>query len=137
MNRADLQRLSNARIREARILFESGEHSGAYYLAGYSVECALKACFAKSVNRYDFPDRDGAGKVFTHKLKELIKLAKLNNELAQAEEANAQFASSWNVVCQWTEESRYSIWTKADADAILDAIMRRRNGVLPWIKRYW
>jgi len=136
MNRADLQRLSNARIREAKILFAAGEYSGAYYLAGYAVECALKACFAKGIKRYDFPDRDGAGKIFTHKLRELIKLAKLNNELAQAEDANAQFASGWNTVCQWTEESRYSVWTKADAEGILDAIMRR-DGVLPWIKRHW
>jgi len=75
MNRADLQRLSNARIREAKILFAAGEYSGAYYLAGYAVECALKACFAKSVKRYDFPDKTRAGNIFTHKLKDLARLA--------------------------------------------------------------
>jgi HEPN domain-containing protein len=51
MNRADLQKLSNTRLRQARILFAAGESSGAYYLAGYAVECALKACFAKHVKR--------------------------------------------------------------------------------------
>lgn len=137
MNRADLQRLSNTRIREATILFKAGEHSGAYYLAGYSVECALKACFARNIKRYDFPDRDGASKVFTHKLKELVKLAQLNTELARAENTNTQFKSGWDLVCQWTEESRYALWTKAEAEDILNAITKRRDGVLPWIKRHW
>jgi HEPN domain-containing protein len=137
MNRSDLQRLSNARLREARILLAAGEYSGAYYLAGYAVECALKACFAKGVNRYDFPDRDGAGKVFTHKFRELVKLAKLNDELSKAEQVNSKFAAGWELACKWTEESRYSTWTGDDAHAILDAIARRKDGVLPWIKQRW
>ena len=137
MNRADLQRLSNTRLREARILFASGESSGAYYLAGYAVECALKACFAKSVKRYDFPDRNTSGKVFTHRLSELAKLANLESELLTHKQANSRFAAGWELVCRWTEESRYFIWSRNDAEAILDAITRRRDGVLPWIKQRW
>jgi HEPN domain-containing protein len=136
MNRQDLQRLSNTRIREARILFTAGEYGGAYYLAGYSVECALKACFAKGVRRHDFPDKK-TGRIFTHKLPDLVTLANLDAELLAARQTNRKFAASWEVVCSWTEESRYSVWTKADADEILDAIIRRRDGVLPWIKRHW
>ena len=97
----------------------------------------MKACFAKGIKRHDFPDKESAGKVFTHKLKELIRLAKLNSELSQAEQTNPQFASGWDMVCRWTEESRYSTWTRSDAEAILDAIMRRKDGVLPWIKQRW
>jgi HEPN domain-containing protein len=137
MNRADLQKLSNTRLREARLLFEAREYSGAYYLAGYAVECGLKACFAKGVKRYDFPDKDGAGKIFTHKFRDLVKLAKLSDELSQREQANSKFAAGWDLVCKWTEESRYSAWTRDDAEAILDAIVRRKDGVLPWIKRRW
>ena len=137
MNRADLQKLSNARVREARLLYEAGEFSGAYYLAGYAIECALKACFAKGVKRYDFPDKDGAGKVFTHKFRDLVKLAKLNDALATAERRSSAFSAGWEVVCRWSEESRYSVFTKDDADAILDAITKRKDGVLPWIKRHW
>jgi HEPN domain-containing protein len=58
MNREDLKRLSLIRIREAHVLLKASEYSGAYYLAGYSLECALKACTAKSVQRFDFPDKD-------------------------------------------------------------------------------
>jgi hypothetical protein len=97
----------------------------------------LKACFARRVRRYDFPDKDGAGKVFTHKLRELIKIVKLTEELSEAEHHNLRFSAGWSLVCKWNEESRYSSWTRGEAEAIIDAIARRKDGVLPWIKRYW
>jgi HEPN domain-containing protein len=67
MNRADLQRLSRLRIQEARSLFKLKHYSGAYYLAGYSVECALKACLARDTPRFDFPDKELVLKSYTHK----------------------------------------------------------------------
>jgi HEPN domain-containing protein len=124
-------------MREAKILFAAGEYSGAYYLAGYAVECALKACFAKSVKRYDFPDKSRAGKIFTHKFAELARLANLDADLATATKANAELDGSWLLVCNWTEDSRYSAWTKNEAEAIINAIAGKNNGVLPWIKRRW
>lgn len=44
MNREDFQRVSEIRLRESRALLAAGFPEGAYYLAGYAVECALKAC---------------------------------------------------------------------------------------------
>jgi hypothetical protein len=137
MNRSELQRLSNARIREAKILFRANEFSGAYYLAGYALECALKSCFAKTVKRHDFPDKDRHTKVFTHKINTLVELSKLENELARAKQAIPGFESSWTVAMKWNEEARYKHWSKEEAEALLDAIQRRTNGVLPWIKRHW
>ncbi len=137
MNRADLQKLSNTRIREAKVLLAAGEYSGAYYLAGYAVECALKACFAKGVQRYEVPDTK-VQKIFIHNLAELVVLANLKDELLVEKQASGKFAAGWGVVCNWTEESRYSsTLTKGDAEEILDAIVRRKDGVLPWIKRHW
>jgi hypothetical protein len=136
MNRTDLHRLSNARLREAKILFSAAEYSGSYYLAGYAAECGLKACFTKGINRYDFPMK-GVGRVFTHNLAELVTLADLNAEMNAATTANPEFNARWEVVRRWSEESRYSTWTRDDAEIILDAISMRRDGVLTWIKRYW
>jgi HEPN domain-containing protein len=136
MNRKDFQELSYRRIREAKILFNAGECSGAYYLAGYSVECALKACFAKGVRRFDFPDRN-VHRVFTHKLAELVVLADLKDELLSATQTNLKFGAGWELVEKWTEESRYSVKTKDDTEAIIEAITRAKDGVLPWIKRRW
>ena len=56
MNRVDFQGLSRLRIREARALLRLGEWAGAYYLAGYAVECALKSVISKGTRRHDFPD---------------------------------------------------------------------------------
>jgi HEPN domain-containing protein len=136
MNRKDFQELSDRRIREAKILFDAGEYSGAYYLAGYSIECALKACFAKGVKRFDFPDKN-VKTVFTHKLTDLVVLAGLKDELLSATQTNLKFAIGWELVGKWTEESRYSLRTKDDAGAIIEVITRAKNGVLPWIKRRW
>jgi len=47
VNRADFQELAQIRLRDAEVLLENGRFDGAYYIAGYSVECALKACIAK------------------------------------------------------------------------------------------
>jgi HEPN domain-containing protein len=137
MNRKGLQELSERRIREAKILFDAGEYSGAYYLAGYSVECALKACFAKGVKRFDFPDKSTTNKVHTHDLTGLVELANLKKERSAATQVNKRFEAGWNVVFKWSEQSRYSTASRDDAEAILNAITRKNDGVLPWIKQRW
>jgi HEPN domain-containing protein len=137
MNRTDLQRLANTRIREARILFDATEYSGAYYLAGYAVECGLKACFAKEVKRFDFPDKGTTNKLHTHDLTALVELANLKKERTAATQVNKRFEAGWNIVFGWSEQSRYSSSTRDDAEAILNAITRRKDGVLPWIKQRW
>jgi hypothetical protein len=84
----------------------------------------VEGVFAKAVKRYDFPDRKGAGRVFTHNLAELVTLASLD-------------AAGWELVRRWTEESRYSISTKSEAEEMLSAIAKGKDGVFPWIKRHW
>ncbi len=44
VNRAELQQLARERIRDTKALLTAHRWSGAYYLAGYTVECALKSC---------------------------------------------------------------------------------------------
>ncbi|MBS1820488.1 MAG: HEPN domain-containing protein [Acidobacteria bacterium] len=136
MNRADLQRLSTARIREAKILLKAGEYNGAYYLAGYAVECALKACIAKRVRKYDFPDKTLAQDSYVHDLSKLAGLAYPNKELTEALRTNPVLEAKWNLTRVWSEQSRYSFRTQNDAAAIIEAITKR-DGVLSWIKRHW
>ena len=52
MNRGDLQLLANIRLDEAKALLAASLPAGAYYLAGYAVECGLKACIAKLTNQH-------------------------------------------------------------------------------------
>lgn len=82
MNRRDLQALSRERLRDANVLLRSGQHVGAYYLAGYAVECALKACIARKTRRFDFPDRKTVTASHTHDLAKLVAIAELDDQLA-------------------------------------------------------
>jgi hypothetical protein len=87
--------------------------------------------------RFDFPDKSRTSKVFTHRLTDLAELANLKKELSAETQTNVRLGSSWSEVCKWSEEKRYSASTLEEAEAILDAITRRKDGVLPWIKRRW
>jgi len=44
VNRPQLRQLAEDRILDAACLLACGRPAGAYYLAGYAVECGLKAC---------------------------------------------------------------------------------------------
>src|SRR5947209_1651078 len=119
VNRADLQKLAELRIEEARILLKAKKYAGAYYLAGYAVECGLKACIAKKVRRYDYPDKQLAQKSYTHKVEELVVLAGLKPAL----DADADLLVNWTAVKDWSEESRYERkTTRAEGQALYDAI---------------
>ena len=48
---------------------------------------------------------------------------------------DATVSTQWNIVKDWSEQSRYEIGkTERDAKDLYDAI---ENGVLPWIKARW
>lgn len=57
LNRSHFQRVSLGRLREARTIFEKRRYAGAFYIAGYAVECALKACIAKRIQARTFPPK--------------------------------------------------------------------------------
>jgi HEPN domain-containing protein len=65
LKRQDLRELALRRLKEAQVLFDGGCWAGAYYLAGYAVECALKACIAKGTERFEFPDQKRVNSSYT------------------------------------------------------------------------
>jgi hypothetical protein len=135
MNRADFQQLSELRLQESKMLLAAGFAEGAYYLAGYSVECALKACIAKKTQQHDFPAKESQS-YYSHKLEVLFGLANLNNELKQALSADPGFNTSWNIVKNWSEESRYERGrTIREAEDLLAAIEDHTGGLLPWLRQ--
>jgi HEPN domain-containing protein len=132
-----LQELSKVRLKEAKALLNLGMSDGAYYLAGYAVECGLKACIAKGTQRYDFPDKKKADSSYTHTLRDLVRVAGLEGErLKRASESKA-FDNNWKDVDEWSERSRYERNTPEAAKGMLDAVSDRRDGVISWIKLYW
>ena len=138
MNRQELQELSKIRRKEAAALLKAKHYCGAYYLLGYSVECALKACIAKQTNKHDFPNKALANKAYVHNLEQLIKLAGLEYELDKDIKSNKTLEINWAVVKDWKESSRYICTiTSADAKDLYSACTSRTNGILTWIKSKW
>lgn len=139
MNRDDFKQLANLRIKEAKILLDAGSYEGAYYPAGYAVECALKACIAKQTRRYDFPpDPSKIRDIYVHDLTKLLERAGLKARHDAEKQLNASFRSNWATVKDWSEQRRYdhSIAT-ASATDLYNAITDQRDGVLIWLEKYW
>ena len=137
MKRADLRRLAQARLADTKALLDAGQYSGAYYLCGYAIECAIKACIAKQTARYDFPDKDKAFKSYTHNPESLIVVAGLRAELQQEITTDAQFEVNWEVVIRWSEHSRYELRSRLEAEDLYRAVTDRRHGVLRWLRQHW
>jgi len=106
MNRYDLRELARQRVREARQLLRTRAPSGAYYLTGYAVECALKACIARRTQGYEFPSRHTVNESHTHDLEKLLRLAGLERALAQDTRTRAALGLNWDTVKDWTEQTR-------------------------------
>jgi HEPN domain-containing protein len=137
-----LQKLAKARLRDAKALLEKKRWSGAYYLCGYAVECALKACILRHLGESGavFGDRDYLKKLadcWTHDLVKLVNLAGLDAELGAACGANAVLRDFWVETKDWTEASRYDEKTEAQARALYEAVNNNPNGVFRWIQSRW
>ena len=137
MNRADFQQLAEVRIEEAAALLAAQKWAGAYYLAGYAVECALKACIAKLTNQYDFPDKRFAEKCFTHDFERLLDCVDPEGNLFADLITDQIRSENWDTTGLWEETSRYERKTQAEAEMLYNAITDPVHGVLPWLKQNW
>ncbi len=134
MNAADLQQLATTRVAEANALFGARYFDGAYYLAGYGVECALKACIAKGFKQGHIPKKEDVLKVYTHDLSSLLGQATIDVKSI----AGTAVEISWGIVKDWRVESRYELGTTAkEAEDFLLAVTDPNDGVLQWIQKYW
>lgn len=135
--KSDLRALAEGKLRDARILLDAQSWANAYYLAGYSVEIALKACIAVQIRAESIPDRRLIEEAYRHDLAGLVRTAGLARELRDKQDSNADFAANWAVTLRWTVDSRYEATDAFTAQALIDAIAKTPHGVLPWIRMYW
>jgi hypothetical protein len=137
VDRKDLQELSKVRLKEATALLNLGLFDGAYYLAGYAVECAIKACIAKGTQRGEFPEKKKVESSHSHNLRELIRVAGLDEARLEQSGKDPDFLTNWDVVQSWSEQSRYRRHRPESAQALVGAVGDRRHGVISWIKLQW
>jgi HEPN domain-containing protein len=137
LDKSKAQNLSLTRIKEAEILLKENCFAGAYYLAGYSVELALKAVICKKFKRETIPDKNFVQSLYTHKLDDLMTKSELKFKFDEDKKANSQLDTYWTVVTKWNENSRYDLKSEQDATSIINAINDPQNGILSWIKQHW
>jgi HEPN domain-containing protein len=136
--RVEFQELALTRLEEAKALLDVGKWDGAYYLAGYAVELALKACIIRSLMVTDsFPEKDFSKDCYTHDYRKLIAAARLAPEWESTMQADARFAANWATVKVWSEVMRYCRIDEMESRELCDAIDESLHGVLPWLKTHW
>lgn len=131
-DRATFQQLAEQRLAEAKLLLANELWSGAYYLAGYSLECALKAKIASSFRENEIPELRRVQKIYSHDLSSLLDISGLKDELEVEMEANGELRKHWTIATEWSEHARYQIWTQERASAILEAVSADQ-GLLKWL----
>lgn len=120
---------------DAQTLFDARAFQGSYYLAGYAIECALKACIAKRTREFDFPEKREVERSYTHDLNRLLEVAKLESVLGEEIGNDDELGRNWATVRVWSEGSRYALdVSEESAQNMLAAI---RDGILPWLKKRW
>ena len=83
--------MAQERAADARILADQGRSVAAVYLAGYAVECALKA-YLQRVG-HGFPTSGQAG----HDLRELCKVSRFRlTDLGDSQGNRTYFVERWN-----------------------------------------
>jgi len=119
---AELDRIAQARLEDAKALLAAGRHDGATYLCGYAIEVALKARICRTLNWLEFPSSVGEFHAYrsfqTHELEVLLHLSGQEAKIKQ------QHFTDWNTLAVWRPESRYHIVGTAqrgDAEAMIGA----------------
>ena len=138
MNRSSLQKLAELRVKEAEVLLSQGFFDGAYYLLGYAVECAFKACIAKKTQQFDFPpDRKTVEAIYQHLPATLLKAAGLEVEHRLEAQANSAFDNNWKIVQNWSEKFRYKTGMSEVELNDFHSAVTGSEGILLWLQKYW
>ncbi len=143
-SRQEIQQLTHLRLKEAKVLFANGLYDGAVYMAGYSVELALKASICKALDVDDF---FSTGKytqtktLKTHNLADLLVFSGLQTKFRIEQANNTPTFQQWSHLSSiWSEQLRYmpeGTYRKKDAEQIISAIENPNNGILIWIQKHW
>jgi hypothetical protein len=138
MNRTDLQLLADARVVDAEALLQAQRWAAAYYLLGYAVECALKACAARQFRQDEVPEKTVVNDFYSHRLEQLLGISGVKTAFDQQVSNDHDFHVNWNTVRDWNESSRYDHSTsEIRARTLLVAVADPTSGVLPWLKTQW
>jgi HEPN domain-containing protein len=106
LSRAELKRISTARLQDADILLKARRYDGAMYLCGYAIELGLKLRICKTLHWPEFPETSADFKDLqsfkTHDFNALLRLSGIEATI------KTLYLVEWSIVRQWKPELRYS-----------------------------
>jgi hypothetical protein len=138
VNRSDFQELAELHLRHAKALLDAQLYSGAYYMCGYVVECALKACICRKTNQFDFyPSPEESRAAWSRDFGKLLKASALDGEFSASRAADRDLDINWESVEDWSPDSRYQPQGRLGAHALYTAITDPDHVVLSCIKQRW
>jgi len=140
VTRTEWQRIAEERVLDAEAPLDKQRWGAAYYLAGYAVECGLKACVVVYVERNAdvvFREKRFSEACWTHDIEKLVSLAGLRAQRDADVAANTVLDDNWLIVKEWRESVRYQTTTQLKAEKLFQAVSDIANGVLPWIRNHW
>ena len=83
LEKNDLQIMAEGKLSDSVFLLGNNRASNAYYLGGYAIELALKACIAKQMQAGVIPDKQLILDTYTHNYIKLIGVAGLTTEFSE------------------------------------------------------
>lgn len=134
LNYSLCKKLASKRFAEAKLLKKGELNSGAYYLGGYVIEFALKACYCQKVKKGEFPpERSIYDKLYDHDLNKLLDVSGIKPDFYKEVKTNDDLQSAWDLIKDWSEKTRYAVFTRNDAESLIKSM----EIVFDWIKTKW
>jgi len=125
LSRADLIKISNARLKDAEALLRCHRYDGAVYLCGYALELRLKARICRVLHWTDYPSTRSEFQDYlsfkTHDLDVLLRLAGTEGRI------KAKHMAEWSTAAVWDPEVRYKpvgSATKQGAEDMIKAVKK-------------
>ena len=120
----ELQKLSQDRLEDAKLLFKAERFDWAVYTCGYAVELALKKKICETLRWKGYPSSNKEFdqlKCFrTHDLETLLHLSGVEDLVKEGTEGFAD----WSIIASWNPEMRYSFQeiNKEKTELLLEAV---------------
>lgn len=112
MKKEEIEKIVQARVEDAQVLYESSRYDGSVYLCGYAIELGLKARICRTLQWDEYPTSGKYSFFKTHDLDVLLHLTGCEDKV------KLKHLADWSIVAQWNPEARYNpIGSVQDSDA--------------------
>lgn len=118
MQKTEIEKIVEARLKDAEVLLKASRFDGSVYLCGYAIELGLKERICETLKWNEYPTSSKYSTFKTHDLDVLLHLSGIEDTV------KLNYMTEWSIVAQWNPEARYETIGKvkeADAKDMLES----------------